>query len=117
MLLFLSFLILQYVAERINSKKRIHQIESDFENFKLAATKDEFILNAVYPEETMDKLLHATNISEFIEISEKNRIPIQHLLYEWNYAPAQDSPKHILNALNDDCIQEILRHLTDIGDL
>lgn len=40
-------------------------------------------------------------------------MPIQRLLYEWNYVPAQDSPKHILNALNDDCIQEILRKLTD----
>lgn len=30
--------------------------------------------------------------------------------------PVQDSPKHILNALNDDCIQEILRKLTDASD-
>lgn len=30
--------------------------------------------------------------------------------------PAQDSPKHILNALNDDCIQEILRKLANATD-
>lgn len=30
--------------------------------------------------------------------------------------PAQDSPKHILNALNDDCIQLILRQLKNVLD-
>ncbi|XP_055303529.1 uncharacterized protein LOC129569102 isoform X1 [Sitodiplosis mosellana] len=30
--------------------------------------------------------------------------------------PAQDSPKHILNILNDDCIQSVLRRLDNIRD-
>lgn len=30
--------------------------------------------------------------------------------------PGQSSPKHILNALNNDCLQEVLRRLKDIGD-
>lgn len=30
--------------------------------------------------------------------------------------PAQDSPEHILNALNDDCILSILRELTNLRD-
>lgn len=34
-----------------------------------------------------------------------------------NDPPAQDSPKHILNALNDFCIQLILRHLDNVRDL
>lgn len=125
MLLLLSFFILKYVSSKVNSKK-IRQIENDFKNFKLAATKDELILNAVenfnLDETTMttadvfNELLRAANIMEFIEISEKYRIPVQSLLYKWNYVPVQDSPKHILNALNDDCIQEILRKLTDASD-
>lgn len=31
--------------------------------------------------------------------------------------PAQDSPKHILNVLNDDCIQLVLRRLDNIRDI
>lgn len=125
MLLLLSFLILEYVSSKVNPKKQIRQIESDFKNFKLAATKDELILNAADSfnlDETaltidvLNELLHAANITNFIEISAKYRIPIQRLLYEWNYVPARDSPKHILNALNDDCIQEILLKLTDTSD-
>ena len=30
--------------------------------------------------------------------------------------PAQDSPKHILNALNDDCIQSVFRQLDNLRD-
>lgn len=30
--------------------------------------------------------------------------------------PAQDSPKHILNALNDDCIQAIFQRLVNVND-
>lgn len=30
--------------------------------------------------------------------------------------PAQDSPHHILNSLNDDCIQEVLRRLSNVRD-
>lgn len=33
-----------------------------------------------------------------------------------NIAPAEDSPEHILNALNDFCIQTIFRNLTNITD-
>lgn len=126
MLLLLSFLILDYFARKINGKKIIRHIESDFKTFKLAATTDSFILEAVHTfcsDETtttaadvFNKLLDAKNITEFIEISDQYRIPIQHLLYEWNYVPAQESPKHIFNVLNDDCIQEIMRRLSDARD-
>lgn len=33
-----------------------------------------------------------------------------------NIPPAQDSPKHILNALNDFCIQSIFQYLTNVPD-
>lgn len=33
-----------------------------------------------------------------------------------NECPSQDSSNHILNTLNDDCIQEILRRLTNVRD-
>lgn len=72
MLLLLSFYILKYASSKVNSKKLIRQIEGDFENFKLAATKDELILNAVDSfnlDKTMtttadifNELLHAANI-------------------------------------------------------
>lgn len=90
-LLFLSFLILNYVATKIYARKQSRQIESDFEHFKLVVTKDAFIQNAiecfhldVTTESIFNKLLHATNISEF-DISKKHRIPpVQRLLSEWN---------------------------------
>lgn len=31
--------------------------------------------------------------------------------------PAQNSPQHILNVLDDDCIEEIMRRLTNLNDL
>lgn len=72
------------------------------------------ILNAVeslHLDETtgnvFTELLHATIITNSIDISDKYRLPIEHLLHGWNYVTVQDSPKHILNALNDDCIQKI----------
>lgn len=37
-------------------------------------------------------------------------------LMEINIPPAQDAPKHILNVLNDDCIQAILSKLTKTED-
>lgn len=125
MLLFLSFFILDFVAAKIYGRERIRQItsESSFEDFKLAVIRDDFVRNAVksvHSDETsrnlVDKLSRVANISELIAVSETHRMPIQRLLYEWNYVPAQDSPKHILNALNNDCIQEILRKLTDPSD-
>lgn len=125
MLLFISFFILKYVDAKINRGKAIRRIKSDFEIFKLTATTDEFILNVVNnfyldgsttTANAFNKLLHAKNITEFIDISDKYRIPIQHLLFDWNYLPAQDSLKHLLNILNDDCIQEILRKLTNASD-
>lgn len=118
MLLFSFFFILNYVAEKIYGNKSNWQIERDFTNFKLSITKDECILNAIEslnPNVKMD-LLRTANISEFIEISEKYRLPIQRLLYEWNYVPMQDSSMHILNVLNNDCIQEFLRKFTDTSD-
>lgn len=111
------------LPQKHTQKKQIRQIESDFEHFKLTVTNDDFIRNTIgnfYHREAtrnvFNELLRAKNISEFIDISEKYRIPIQCLLYEWNYVPAQDSPKHILNALNDYCIQIILRKLTNPSD-
>lgn len=47
MLILLSFVIFNYVASKINRKKQIQKIESDFEDFKLAATNNDSILNAV----------------------------------------------------------------------
>lgn len=40
----------------------------------------------------------------------------ENLSIDSSVPPSADSPSQILNALNDDCIQEILRHLTNIQD-
>lgn len=124
MFLFVSFLILKYVVGKIYDKKLQRQIESEnFKSFRTAVMKDDFVRNFIKNshlnsdvQNSFDELLRTANISEFVDVSIKYGIPIHHLLYQWNYVPAQDSPKHILNAVNDDCIQEIFQNLTDPGD-
>lgn len=41
---------------------------------------------------------------------------LEYLYNEVNECPVQEASNHILNTLNDDCIQEILRRLTNIRD-
>lgn len=55
--------------------------------------------------------LRIAHIAEIIHLGEMYRIPNQRFLYELNHVPELNSPKHIFNVLNDDCIRAIFRKL------
>lgn len=60
-------------------------------------------------------LVSSDSLQENIELMRESQLLKQPLLgkknelaqhYGWNYVPTQDSKKHILNAVNEDCIQK-----------
>lgn len=57
------------------------------------------------------------NLFEFFVtvVPEEITIRMENLM-DINIPPAQDSPKNILNALNDDCLQAVLTKLTETND-
>lgn len=56
------------------------------------------------------------NIPEVVQLSDTYGLSTSDLFYEFNIVPAEDSPNNILNKLNNDCIQMILRKLCNVQD-
>lgn len=62
-----------------------------------------------------DVCFHNEHTTEIIYLAEKYRLS-DRLLYDMQIPAAEGSTRHILNVLNDDCIQAILRKLPNIND-